>query len=314
MDLGLVVEKIRAWAYNPNLIANILSLQTIKDTDALIFSANDEIKNHFWKEHLRSLFEVDTTAEALKKAVEECFLFGCPKVYTELLYELRDVLSIDILFSSFVKMKNMHSSSPVSSMFSYYFKHVDEMLYNHYIDRDNQKCNELASLEWALRSALEWHDMICLQYVMKEDPTFYAQLIDLLYKHDDEDKREQTEDRAKITNRIFNGFNKAEFCPAERNGSVDYSELKQWIEKFKELLKNQRQERLFDHFIGRLLAYSPLGEDGYKPCEAVRAIIEEYFSENLKSSYVIATYNKRSVVPSPRNHALYKTNLTNRHE
>lgn len=293
VDLGLVVEKIRAWAYNPNLIANILSLQTIKDTDALIFSADEEIKNCFWKRHLRSLFDSNTTLVAYRKAVEECFFFGSREPYAELLYELRDVLSIDFLFSSFVNMKNMRSSSPVSSMFSYYFKHVDEMLYNHYIDRDNQKCNELASLEWALRSALEWHDMICLQYTLKEDPSFYAQLIDVLYKHDDENKREQTEDRAEIANRIYSGFNKAEFCPAERNGSVDYSELKQWIEKFKELLRNQRQERLFDHFIGRLLAYSPLGEDGYMPCEAVRTIIEEYFSENLKSSYVIATYNKR---------------------
>lgn len=39
---------------------------------------------------------------------------------------------------------------------------------------------------------------------------------------------------------------------------------------FKERLIEQKQERLFGNLIGHLLAYAPIGEDGYSPCEAVR--------------------------------------------
>jgi len=66
------------------------------------------------------------------------------------------------------------------------------------------------------------------------------------------------------------------------------SRIKSWIEKFKDLLKGQKQEGVFGNLVGRLLAYSPVGEDGYSSCEVVRKIIEEYDSDSLKSSYVIA--------------------------
>ena len=61
------------------------------------------------------------------------------------------------------------------------------------------------------------------------------------------------------------------------------------------MLVSQKQERLFGNLVGRLLAYSPIGEDGYSPCEAVRKIIEEYHSDSLKTSYVVAEENKRGV-------------------
>ena len=94
---------------------------------------------------------------------------------------------------------------------------------------------------------------------------------------------------------MYSGFDKAKFCPTEKDGKVSYKNLKDWIEKFKKLLINQRQEKLFGSLIGRLLAYSPIGEDGYSPCEAVRKIIEEYHLDSLKNSYVIAEENKRGV-------------------
>lgn len=69
----------------------------------------------------------------------------------------------------------------------------------------------------------------------------------------------------------------------EKEGEVIYENLKKWIEKFKELLINQKQERLFGNLVGRLLAYSPIGEDGYSPCEAVRMVIEEYYTDCISA-------------------------------
>ncbi len=92
---------------------------------------------------------------------------------------------------------------------------------------------------------------------------------------------------------MYSAFDKARFCPAEKDGKVSYEVLKKWVEELKGLLIKQKQENLFGHLIGRLLAYSPIGADGYHPCEAVREIIEEYDSDSLRSSYIVAEENKR---------------------
>ena len=128
---------------------------------------------------------------------------------------------------------------------------------------------------------------------MKDDPTFYALLVSIIYKADDNENID--EEKRKLANKVYSGFDKAKFCPTEKDGEVIYENLKKWIEKFKELLINQKQERLFGNLVGRLLAYSPIGEDGYSPCEAVRMVIEEYYTDSLKTAYVVAEENKRGV-------------------
>ena len=158
---------------------------------------------------------------------------------------------------------------------------------------DDEKCAELATLEWMCRNVLEWEQMKCMQKVMKNDPTLYAQLVRIIYKANDYES--DNEEKRVLANKVYAGFDKAKFCPAEKDGKVSFENLKNWMEKFKDLLNSQKQERLFGNLVGRLLAYSPIGEDGYSPCEAVRRIIEENYSESLKNSYVIAEQNKRGV-------------------
>lgn len=136
-------------------------------------------------------------------------------------------------------------------------------------------------------------------------PFFYAEKIVAIPNNTNifvygEDEPCYTRDKVVLRKRtkrniINSGFDKAKFCPTEKDGKVSYENLKNWIEKFKELLVSQKQERLFGNLVGRLLAYSPIGEDGYSPCEAVRKIIEEYHSDSLKTSYVVAEENKRGV-------------------
>ena len=171
-------------------------------------------------------------------------------------------------------------------------KEIFNILQQTFID-DDEKCAELATLEWMCRNVLEWEHMKCMQKIMKDDPTFYALLVSIIYKADDNENID--EEKRKLANKVYSGFDKAKFCPTEKDGEVIYENLKKWIEKFKELLINQKQERLFGNLVGRLLAYSPIGGDGYSPCEAVRMVIEEYYTDSLKTAYVVAEENKRGV-------------------
>lgn len=177
-------------------------------------------------------------------------------------------------------------------MADYYLREVLGKLQQAFIS-DTEKSVELAMLEWTCVNVLEWEDMKCMQKVMKEEPYFYAVLINIIYKT--EDNEEVNEEKRELFNMVYSGFDKVKFCPAEKDGVVVYENLKNWIEKFRELLINQKQERLFGSLLGRLLAYSPDGKDGYAPCEAVRMIIEEYYTDSLKKSYVMEEENKRGV-------------------
>ena len=95
------------------------------------------------------------------------------------------------------------------------------------------------------------------------------------YIYKTEDNEEVNEEKRELFNMVYSGFDKVKFCPAEKDGVVVYENLKNWIEKFRELLINQKQERLFGSLLGRLLAYSPDGKDGYAPCEIGRASCRE---------------------------------------
>ncbi len=76
---------------------------------------------------------------------------------------------------------------------------------------------------------------------------------------------------------------------------MNTTEIKEWIEHFRELLKKNGQIDSFSYHMGRLLANSPAGEDGYYPCEAVRDVLEEYADEEMIHQYVNAIYYGRGI-------------------
>lgn len=121
----------------------------------------------------------------------------------------------------------------------------------------------------------------------------YAELVKILFKG--EENEPDDEEKRNLASKVYDGFYKAKFCPTEQDGKVVYEDIRKWIDDFKERLIEQKQERLFGNLIGHLLAYAPIGEDGYSPCEAVRKIIEENPLDTLKNAYVIEEENKRGV-------------------
>ena len=162
-------------------------------------------------------------------------------------------------------------------------------------DGQYDKYKEIMSVEMFLRGIIEWEKMKCTQYILKKDPTFYAQIIDLIYLHEGEEESSMTNEKSESSQNLFQFYYKALFCPCENNGDIDLNELKEWVNKFKEKLEEQKQSKRLGAELGRLFAYSPIGKDGYYPHESIREIIEELADENLRNSYVIAERNKRGV-------------------
>ena len=292
LDLTEVLSFIKSATTNDELICDIISLQIIEEINkAHIFNESESIKKLFWTRLIRIPISPKASQETLVKAIDECFAYGSLETYIELLFELREELSCDQLYEFFVRCPQMKVYNP-SSMSNFYIEQILKILQDKYIHSE-EKCIAIAQIELYFRNLLEWPQMKCLQYSMKKDPQLYAELISIIYKKDLDES--YNEEKAKLANQLYGLFRKAEFCPAETKGHVNYDELKAWLDRFKNLLEKQGQERLWNHLVGRLLAYSPLGEDGLMPCEAVRNIIEEYNNKDMISSYIIAEKNKRGV-------------------
>lgn len=292
VNLNEIVQKIKMHSDNKNLLVNIISLEFIEDNEkVLIAGESDEIKRLYWSRRLRLRISDKAEHKVFLWALEECKKFGSLDAYLELLYDAKEALSREELYNRIFAITDLKSDVS-DSMTSFYLEEILNSLQENFIE-DDEKCAELAALEWLCRNALEWEQMRCMQKMMKNDPTLYAQMVKIIYKSDENEIVD--EEKQKMANSIYTGFDKAKFCPTEQDGEVVYENLKAWIEKFKGLLITQNQERLFGNLVGRLLAYSPIGEDGYSPCEAVRKVIEEFYCDSMKTSYIVTEENKRGV-------------------
>lgn len=292
IDLKEVIEKVKSVSYNKNLLTNLISLEFIDScNNSLIANEDEDIKKMYWSRTLRLRILGEADHCVFMWALGECRKYGTLNTYLELLYDIKDKISIQELYNAALEISEIKGDD-AGVMTDFYLKEIFDALQCAFIE-DDERCSEIATLEWLCRGGLDWGHMKCMQRIMKDDPTFYALLVSIIYKVDDSEIVD--EKKQELANKVYSGFDKAKFCPTEKDGKVTYENLKAWLEKFRELLINQKQERLFENLIGRLLAYSPIGEDGYSPCEAVRMIIEEYYTDSLKTAYVVAEENKRGV-------------------
>lgn len=291
VDLNEVIEGVKSNSDNKNLLVNIIALEYIEDENAMIFDESEEMKCLYWSRNLRMRLSDKVQPGVIFLALEECKKYGSLNTYLELLYDLKDSMSREELFDRLFAISDLKSETQ-SSMTNFYLEEILRILQDNFLDEET-KCADLATLEWLCRNVLEWEQMRCFQKMIKDEPTLYAKLVEIIYKSEDDEIVD--EEKKKLADSVYSGFDKAKFCPTEKEGKVEYERLRVWIEKFKELLSKQKQERLFGNLLGRLLAYSPVGDDGYKPCEAVRKVIEEYFCDSMKTSYIVAEENKRGV-------------------
>lgn len=285
-----VINVVAENSNNDELLLNLISLEVIESKEALIANAPESIKKKYWS-FGRHQISIRADKKTIAWAIKQCHEYGTVGSFLELLFDLREnnVLSKNEIYENIFLIEDM-SEENYNQMTDYYLTELLNIVQNEFVDTDKQE--RIASLEWKCRNVLDWNQMVCLQRVMKLNPKFYAELVFIIYRSD---SGEFDEKKSELANRIYGGFDKAKFCPTEKNGRVDYEEFCAWICQFKELLKNNNQLRLFDHLIGRLLPYAPEGEDGIVPCEAVRRFIEDNVTEKMKNSFIVEEENRWGV-------------------
>ena len=275
--------------YNNSYIVSLYKIQANTNTDSLpaINDADEAVKREFWKD----LFI--PRSEIYKWALNESYKFGSLSSYIGTLFfvNYREHLSATELLEYVRLINDIHPSQP-ENIDSYHLKELLKPLQESYISSPEIR-SEIAYLELRLYRFLEWSDMRCAQIEFKYSPALYADIARYIFRSDGDQQK-----TAPGTNRasdLYSLFMKAKFCPGEQNGRVDEAIISEWVCEFKRLLKEHKQERLFGYLLGRLLAHSPAGIDGYYPSEAVRKVIEDSDDDDLCSSYSAEIYNERGV-------------------
>lgn len=253
----------------------------------LIFSASDKIKKNYWSRgHIRVVDK--TMARAM---IEECKIHGTQSSMFWIMHQVDQELSAEEILEYLEYAIDMEEGN--LRHHPYDLTTLLEKIQNVFLLTDN--CIRVAYIEIKYCDLLDSSDLKCLNRSLAIEPRLYASLVALIYVKDNQDRAEVTEEKKQRANNAYSIFMNIRFCPGEDVGLVRFNDIKNWVEIFETALKEQDQESLFSNLLGRVLAHSPIGEDGFYPCEAVRDIIEIYGNRDLYSSYTISVFNERGI-------------------
>lgn len=139
-----------------------------------------------------------------------------------------------------------------------------------------------------------------LEEELANNPEFFIDVLKWIYipkgktKSEDERKgisEKVIQSRAKQAYHLLHSWKK---IPGMKDDySIDYSELREWIEKVRELAKEANRLDFADIEIGKMLAQYPENIPEW-PQEKLFQIIEEINTDSLKRNYSSALFNKRS--------------------
>lgn len=271
------------------ILAKVYRIEAFRTKEVpLITDAPETVKKEFWK----SLVLYDECNEAW--ILKESKKYASLDVYLDQMHMIhyRKPLSAEQIFECFDGIESMPHSGG-NQMTGYHVQQLMSVIQDAFKD-DTEKCIRISHLEIIFMNLLEWENMKCFQQMIKQLPELFAQLVAGVFKKDHGESEGQSINQAYIHN-LYTIYEKAHFCPAEKGGMVEEVQLKQWIEKYRQLLIQNDQASLFTSTLGRLFSFSPSGVDGHEPCEAVRKMIEKYGDDKMASSYRIAVFNRRGV-------------------
>lgn len=267
----------------------------ISKTMPAIAKADDSIKKRYWRQiNIRINDNKDWVMSEIVK-------YGNTEVYIEKLFEAikEDGVDKNKAYQYLINSNNCRNGDTIlgRTMMQYHLKEILNYMDESFPD-DEEKQKQIVKIELRFFTLLDWEDMKCTRRSLVRSPELYAQIVSVAFKKQSEGKEQvsqKTQSEKDIALNFYRLYDEVQFCPAEKKGSVNLDELQEWASSFKEMLVKNGQEYLYGHFMGHLLAYSPVDEDGFSPCVAVRKFIEREDNDEMQSAYVNSVFNSRGV-------------------
>ena len=200
---------------------------------------------------------------------------------------IADILERTVLT---VPVENVHWST--------FGHHVSDLL-DHLEGSGEIKEQRIAMLEWAFLPLFGHHGRTprILHRELSRDPAFFAKVIALVYKAENEEQRELSEEDQNQARLSYELLETWRSIPGlVEDGSVDSDVLRTWVDKARKATRAASRGTVGDLRIGQVLAFAPSGADGVWPDTAVRDLIDELGNEDVERGIESGVFNQRGVV------------------
>lgn len=157
--------------------------------------------------------------------------------------------------------------------------------------------SRIAQIEFLIFPLLENYGEgpVILHKQLARDPAFFADLIKVIFRSDDENADKPKVSEGYITS-AFKLLNSWRTTPgANEDGTLDRDALRDWVAEARKLVHESGRGAIGDQQIGQAFAESPFGLDNVRPHEHVRELIEELANSEIERGYEVRVFNNRGV-------------------
>ena len=258
-------------------------------------SLGGEVEQQYWlrKQPFRLHGE---DAETVDIAIGKYLDIGRPSAALTVVSERFEKTPPEILFRILDALpEELNSGQPVDQLTGYMVESALEALSK----RDDVELTEIARREFLYLELLRFRkEPLTIHRVMATDPTFYFSVIASVFRaRSDESSKEPSTEESARARAGYTLLSEFRTVPGSHDGTVNFDELRAWIDAVRRLAAESDRVAITDDFIGRILAHSRTDDqDELWPHRAVRQVIEELRSEPLEEGFAVEKYNSRGVV------------------
>lgn len=286
-----------------HVIAAVIALgnESIRGEDALIFSMPEEVKKIYWKEPFAYRAMLPLSKQNLGLCLPEIILYGSFDVLLECLFDANknSILPVAQTFSVF-KMafqKNILQRWKRNTMSDYYLSELFDAFENDdSLKSDADAAQQMAIYEIWFFQLLKNKKLSSLTAAMEKCPEIYAEILSIIYKTDDNEIVKENVSKETIA-ALWNFYSNLNFCPFVDGSDVNYEKFVNWADQLKNLLIKQKQTKMFEHCLGKILACAPLVGERKQPGKNTLMVMEKYYDneKNFATSFIVSLKNQRGV-------------------
>jgi len=152
-------------------------------------------------------------------------------------------------------------------------------------------------LEWYFLPLLR-HDRPpkILHQALADDPTFFVEILKLLYKPKHGAVPPPTEEQSRRAEIVYSLLHDWKTMPGSRpNSTIDWTKFEQWVDSARKIAADADRIDVSDLHIGNMLAHCPPEPGGDWPAVPVRNFLEKVANEKIEQGIRLGIYNSRGV-------------------
>ena len=273
-----------------------ITMETIEGVNTL----EERIKEYYWSNiNSLSVNSFDET-ELIEIVIKELLKFNRPFSAIKLLNFAKNVKTelIILALEKSIELSNVVESNGMS------IKHISSYdihtLFKKIYDDENVETITVAKLEcWYLPFIKDHIEPKYIIKILTENPMEYVILISRVFKSDREieenlpkEYHSDNDSVIELSRNLLQIFKDIPGC----NSKIKSQEVfDTWIAGVKKFAEEVGYKEAAELCVGKLLSYSPSGEDGIFPHEIIRNYFEKNFVETEVNEFVVGKYNQRGV-------------------